>query len=302
MLTDYDAFDLNYFDKHPRAKPGGIFKTNMKKLNILTAILFLPLLASAYQMDKQYTDMARQLNETVLQETAKTEITPKELLSQVKNLIKESRIKKSESISKDEEKAHSNKYYKSYYCYDTEKLTSSLQENQLQSKLQDNMEVLNQVAEYIVGNKPHRNDFETLLTVGVTPIEAVLRVKETKEQLNNTIKEVAAYFDELIRQEGITADEAELKAAKHQFINDFLLQTPITYIHYTYSTHNYQGVNHQGEEITYTYIECLENKQVIKISTSLEEIDDTANKLLKGKSGLFNDILQGFIAGAQTAK
>ena len=285
----------------------------MKKLIILTGILLLPFMVSAYQIDKEYADMAQQLNKTIQQYTAKTEITPKELLSQVKILIDESRIKQSQTISKGKEKDHSNKYYKSYYCYDVNKLESSLKENQLLDKLQNNKEILNQLSEYIIDHKPHRNDFETLLTIGVSPVEAALKTKGTREQvyelladpreqIYELLKEITEYFDQIIAPNNeINPNTTESEALKEQYINNFLRTAPIRYIHYNCESSTILGQNYKGEDISYSYTRCHEEERTIPLNSSLEEINDIEMKSKTGNN-IWQQMMQSIISEGQISK
>ncbi len=274
----------------------------MKKLIILTGMFLLPFMVSAYQIDKEYADMAQQLNKTIQQDTAKTEITPKELLSQVKILINESKTKQSQSISKEQEKDHSNKYYKSYYCYDVNKLESSLKEKQLLNQLQNNKEILNQVAEYILGHKPHRNDFETLLTIGVSPVEAALKIEETREQIYESLKEITEYFDQIVAlQINITPNAPTLEEARNQYINSFLEIAPIKYSHYNCEPNTILGKNYKGEDIYYSYIRCREEEKTIPLNSSLEEINDIEMKSKTGNN-IWQQMMQSIISEGQISK
>ena len=160
----------------------------MKRTAALAGLLLLPLLAFAYELEPEYVEFAKELNgtlETTVQETAdgyetditnnKTDKTP---LEQIKAILRNCKAEFMDSHSCKGEvlPPYASPWILRYF--NTNILAKQLEEQQLDSILKNDEELLNEIANYIVKTRPNRNDFETLLTVGVNPIEAAIRTNK----------------------------------------------------------------------------------------------------------------------------
>lgn len=159
----------------------------MKKTLILAGIFLLPLLVSAYELDPEYANFAKELNVTVKQETINkvTEAKPstrKEKIKKVKQLIRRSQNTFDESSwSGGFGTGGSGGYvnlFSHHRYYNTADLSVYLNEEDLKAFLANDKDALDEVADYTTEHRRSiiaHNDFETLLVLGVDPFEAAVR-------------------------------------------------------------------------------------------------------------------------------
>lgn len=149
----------------------------MKKIIILAGVLLLPFLASAYQLKEEYANMAQELNNNIQltceQNQAETAATNVE---KIKEIINNAIENWDTSVHcPGESYPYSASSFKRYF--NTQKIKDELKANNLDTVLKNDTQLLDEIAAYVVKIWPDRNDFETLLTIGVSPIEAAIRVK-----------------------------------------------------------------------------------------------------------------------------
>jgi len=146
----------------------------MKKFIILTGILLLPFLATAYDFGPEYSAMAENTNKVLTNAITRlgdeNEFNARrDTIRQIKTIIK--------SAQKNFSGRWGDNLVPSKY-YDTSEIKQNLRAKLLDFFLSGDPEALAEVADYITQHSflvnPH-NDFETLLTVGVNPIEAAIR-------------------------------------------------------------------------------------------------------------------------------
>ena len=176
----------------------------MKKLNILTAILFLPLLAAAYTLEPEFLEELNTITpiientvndiqqEQKQEQEQKTKIN-KRLLNSCKKVIEES---KAEIIFKRvNDNGISNIKVSGLFC-DVDYIKTNLPK---EIKEESNLPTLKALAEYIVQDNPEQNDFEILLAIGIEPLEAFNLTKDYCEvklnEADNTI--IYKHFERL---------------------------------------------------------------------------------------------------------
>jgi len=150
----------------------------MKKIFILAGILLLPFFVSAYEFGPEYENMARDIEETVTSTAARAtkdtaEDARKDKIKRVKDILFDAF--KSLNLMNGINTISAAKYY------DTDDVSQKLSEEKLYTFLENDAEALDEVADYTTKHNilwnPY-NDFETLLTLGVSPIEAAIRAEE----------------------------------------------------------------------------------------------------------------------------
>ena len=162
----------------------------MKKIIILAGVLLLPFLASAYQLEEEYANMAQELSNNVQltceQNQAETAATNVE---KIKEIIDNAIENWDTTVHcPGESYPYSASSFKRYF--NTQKIKDDLNTNKLDKVLENDTQLLDEIAAYVVKIWPDRNDFETLLAIGVSPIEAAIRVKNddyTESALNGEI-------------------------------------------------------------------------------------------------------------------
>jgi len=146
----------------------------MKKLIILSGILLLPFLATAYDFGPEYSAMAestaKTLNNAIVRIDDENELTTrKDKIEKIKSII---RTAQKNFTGKDGDALVSSKYY------DIDEIKANLAEKGLDTFLANDAEALEEIADYITQHFfliNSYNDFETLYTVGVNPVEAAIR-------------------------------------------------------------------------------------------------------------------------------
>lgn len=237
----------------------------MKKIFILAGILLLPFFVSAYEFGPEYENMARDIEETVTSTTIKaaknqTQDTRKNKIKRVKDIL--FTAFKSLNLMNGINTVSAAKYY------DTDEVRQKLSDENLYTFLENDAEALDEVADYTTKHNilwnPY-NDFETLLTLGVNPIEAAIR------------------------------------AGKPDYVESALNEGTITYIHCT--TERYKdafggGIRAKTEDVSISVTTTVEEintiKEKLKKKSFLEKISYIFDKI--------DSILESFINRTQMAK
>lgn len=145
----------------------------MKKFTILAGILLLPLLATAYDFGPEYSAMAESTAKAITSAIARFDdgnllTTRKDKIEKIKIIIKTSQ---KNFTGKEGDVLVTSKYY------DIDEIKANLAEEGLDTFLASDAAALEEIADYITQHfiVNAYNDFETLYTVGVNPIEAAIR-------------------------------------------------------------------------------------------------------------------------------
>ena len=236
----------------------------MKKTVVLAGLFLLPLLASAYELEPQYAEFAKELNgvmEVTVQTTAK-----KAIANDTNNLVK--KVKK---IIKNARKGTC--YYgacgtggggsagQSNVYYDATEIENKIASEGLKETLKNNEDALTKVAQYITENSPHLNDFEALLAVGVKPIEAAIR------------------------------------AEKQEYIQEALEESKISYAHYIPVTETYYGGGHVHYNVVTRVVSVsTDANEIATIKTKIkqENSTDTGTSFWRWLSESFNGMGRGY--------
>ena len=157
----------------------------MKKMFTLLAVLLLPLLAFAGQQENEVTAMAEELG---LESTIKSSVqatyerVKNNKIQRVKDLIYKSQHEFADNVwsggAGGTAGASGNVLNSTHKFYDTQELKQDLESENLLNFLARNPKALDEVADYTTEHFflwTAHNDFETLLLLGVHPIEAALR-------------------------------------------------------------------------------------------------------------------------------
>ena len=149
----------------------------MKKIVALLAVVLLPFLASAYQLEEEYANMAQELSNNVQLTCEKDQAeTAATNVEKIKEIINNAIENWDTSVHcPGESYPYTTSSFKRYF--NTQKIKNNLKANNLDTVLKNDTQLLDEIAAYVVKIWPDRNDFETLLTIGVSPIEAAIRVK-----------------------------------------------------------------------------------------------------------------------------
>ena len=226
----------------------------MKKIVALLAVVLLPLLASAYQLEPKYADMAKEFDEAIQLNVAKSNKTKEEAsrtenIEKVKSILSNAKYTFESSTwgaSGGTGGAAATMSIGRHKYYKTEEIKSNLAKEHLDTFLQNDKAALSEVADYITDHRYYifHNDFETLLAVGVSPIEAAIRTKN------------------------------------EEYIKTALEDGEITYQHCYMEA--FQGNMHGGTIARSEYI-------TIQVQTTQEEVNAIKEKLNKKKSSAYSD-------------
>ena len=182
----------------------------MKKTVTLLAVLLLPLLASAYEVNlEQQAALAQEFNgviTTALENQLTEEVNASEqqrrnpLYKDMVSILRNSRgvVGSAGGISTGGGGANITPAF-----YDTKVLKQHLAQYQskhntnLVQQLKNNKDVMDAVAKYIVKEEPLRNNFETLLTIGMEPVEAAVWSKK-EEYVRSALETGVIRYDHYV--------------------------------------------------------------------------------------------------------
>lgn len=194
----------------------------MKNLLITLIIFFFPLLAAAYDFQQQYADTSNQLTDVI------TTHAPANYNNQYKNsngdLYKQviNVLNKHKAVNHNFLATPSNDGTTSNFaCYLVDDIKKELQSEGLAEQLQNDEHTLNEVANHIVGFG-YDNKYETLLAVGVSPIEAGLRLGHDKNH------KYGKYIDEALTQGQITYEHYEPQSSTVALITNEVIYITVT--------------------------------------------------------------------------
>lgn len=155
----------------------------MKKTLILAGMLLLPLLAFADALELQLdADLCKDIKSAVTSTAYENAdfgglATEEDSVDKLKSVIRDSR----EWFSTDTTCKGEVVPYKAFTpirYFNVSVIKSGLKELGY-TNLSSNEELLHKIADYIVDIRPHRNDFEALLAIGVTPVEAAVKTHKS---------------------------------------------------------------------------------------------------------------------------
>lgn len=189
----------------------------MKKVVTLLAVVLLPIVASAYQED--LTNLTDQIGDKVASAVAKVDAqnqanTRQDKIERIKDILSDAKYRFESSSwaasgGTGGAGSSSNLLTRHHY-YKVEEITQNLNAEGLDAFLKNDAEALSEVADYVTDHNYYifHNDFETLLAIGVTPIEAAIRTKgdeyvkidteETEEGANVTITYQHCYLESFV--------------------------------------------------------------------------------------------------------
>ena len=161
----------------------------MKKIVAIFTVLLLPLLASAYELEPEYADFAKELTETIQPTVANANNSNQEAsrwdkIQKVKNILDAAKHQFQSSswgasggTSGAGSSATIFDLFDREHYYNVEEITSNLRAEGLDTFLKNDQDAMDTVADYTTDHYYYifHNDFEALLALGVNPIEAALR-------------------------------------------------------------------------------------------------------------------------------
>lgn len=145
----------------------------MKKILILAVVLCssCPVFSHElnYELDSEYADFNKELEANIqkeiqYQQQQMLDVFPSDYyIDAIKQAVED-------SIRVFEDKIIFKRHY------NIELLKKILREKNLEDALKNDEEVLHEIARHIVNHYPHTNDFETLMAIGIDPVEAAVRM------------------------------------------------------------------------------------------------------------------------------
>lgn len=194
----------------------------MKKLLIILATFLLPLLAAAYELETEYSHTAKELTPILTQHinanyNNQTYQSSDGLYKKVLSILNKNKaVNHHFGISANDDGTTSN-----FACYIVDNIKRELEEEGLTEQLTADVHTLNEVANHIVSTG-FDNKYETLLAIGVNPIEAGLRLGHNKGH------KYGPYVDEALSKGQITYQHYDLQSSSKAIVTEQVLYITTT--------------------------------------------------------------------------
>ena len=154
----------------------------MKKAVITVMILLFPFLISAFELNEEQKNMSEQIGNTVqatcnAQNARAVNSSRKEKIKRIKEILADAKRPFDSIITWSSSGSVTPQVFVKNRYYDTDMISQKLADEKLKTFLENDKEALNNVAAYTTNHRFYvfHNDFEALLAIGVSPIEAALR-------------------------------------------------------------------------------------------------------------------------------
>lgn len=221
------------------------------------------MLAQAYELEPMYADMVKDLNYTIkanIYANYNTDNPDEKLYKKVIGILNNHSAANHTYSFSNNESTTSN-----FACYLVEDIKKELQDKGLPEQLQNSPYTLNEIANHII-SYGYENKFETLLAIGINPIEAGLRLEHGKG------RQYGKYVNEALSEGKITYKHYALKNPTTAIITDQVIYVTTT--------------EEEVEEIMHnlTQMNSLQRPQWLE-----EIIGDSKQELRKIKKG-FKDL------------
>lgn len=161
----------------------------MKKAIILSGVLLLPILVSAYQLDEDLTNMANKISNQVAQAVTQAvdqnqADSRQDKIDRIKDIISDAKHSFDSSYwgasgGTSGGAASTNLLSRQKY-YKVSEITENLANENLDTFLKNDKAALNEVADYVTDHYYYtfHNDFQALRAIGVDYIDAAIRTKD----------------------------------------------------------------------------------------------------------------------------
>lgn len=191
----------------------------MKTTTILFAIFCLPMLAHSYELEPMYADMAKNLNAVItadINAVYNNQQSDDKLYKKVINILDSHRATHHSYGVSDDNGTTSN-----FAFYLVDEIKAELQAEGLTEQLNNAPHTLNEIANHILGYG-YENKFETLLAIGINPIEAGLRLEHGKGH------QYGKYVEEALKKGQITYQHYTLKNSTTAIITEEVIYVTTT--------------------------------------------------------------------------
>ena len=191
----------------------------MKNTIILFAIFCLPMLSHAYELEPIYADMAKDLNAAItanINANYNTNQSDEKLYKKVIAILDNHKAAHHTYSFSNDKNTTSN-----FACYLVEDIKKEIQNEGLTEQLKNSPYTLNEIANHIL-SYGYENKFETLLAIGINPIEAGLRLEHGKG------RQYGKYVEEALEKGQITYQHYILKNSTTAIITEEVIYVNTT--------------------------------------------------------------------------